>query len=119
MLPGPEKSALELSYSHEYENESREEWISAHLGDTCVARAKVRRSLNRVVIKFLTVHDQYQRQGIGRAVVEQLRGDVSEALAKGVKYQARTFWEKLGFQRCENPRYYIWTQPVTQVADLD
>lgn len=109
-------SGSELELVFEYEPGSTEEWISVMLAKECVARAKVRRATDRIVVKFLTVHEQHERRGIGRSVVEYLCQEVSEVLAKGVKHKARGFWLKLGFQPCDNPRYYRWSRPPTDEA---
>ncbi len=105
-------SALEFIF--EYEQGSTEEWIEVTLDKEVVARAKVRRATDRIVVKFLTVHEKYERRGIGRSLVDHLRQEVSEILAKGVKYQARGFWIKLGFEPCDNPRYYRWSRPTKE-----
>ncbi len=103
-------SELELVF--EYEQGSTEEWIEVMLEGSVVARAKVRRASDRIIVKFLTVHEKHERRGLGRGVVDLLRQEVSEVLAKGVKYQARGFWRKLDFEPCDNPRYYRWFRPT-------
>lgn len=100
----------DLTLTFQYDPATTEEWVYAHNGEECVAKLRLRRTLGRVVIKFLTVHPAYRRRGIARFLVSELQRYYEEIQAQSVTYQARGFWSRIGFFRDDKLRHYSWTQ---------
>ncbi len=91
------------------EPETPKEWIELEIGGETIARANILREGRRVTVKFITVHPSHERQGVAGSILAELKKNHSEIVAQGVKYQARGFWEKCGFQRMGKTKNWRWT----------
>ena len=97
----------ELTIVTSREVETGDLWAEVNIKDTVVARVKFSTMQSTTWIKFLTVHPHFERRGIGRHIVEVFQSKSDEVIAQGVRYSARRFWEKVGFEREE--KNYRWT----------
>ena len=96
------------------EKDTQKEWFEAEIDGMTVARINVLRGEDNIVIKFITVRTEYERTGVARYLVDMLKKWYSTIIAQGVKYNARGFWQKCGFQRIEGTKNYLWTRETSE-----
>jgi len=94
-------------------------WVEARLGGAVVGRAKLGHRDGAVVVKFITTHDEVKYKGVARRIVRHLQEQHPSVIAQGVKYQARGFWGRLGFEPVAMSKDYRWYCSETRGASLE
>lgn len=100
----------ELTIVYKEEKDSEKEWVEIEQQGETIARVNILRKKSIVIIKFLTVHPKYERQGVASYIVNLFKRNHKEIVAQGVKYKAIGFWSKLGFSKDECGKNYKWSR---------
>jgi GNAT superfamily N-acetyltransferase len=65
----------------------------------------------KVIVYSIRVFPEFEGNGFGRRTIEMLKGRFAMVVADRVRFSARGFWEKLGFQECPDHNWvYVRAQ---------
>jgi N-acetylglutamate synthase-like GNAT family acetyltransferase len=99
-------TAQKISVTKTNETETNDIWLEARIQGKVVARLRYEKRERTTIIKFVTVRPDFKGRGIARSLVDSFKDDSDIIVAKGVRYNARGFWAKVGFTRAE--KNYRW-----------
>lgn len=72
--------------------------IDIDLPEARVGNVRCRFMNEKVVIYSIQVFPEFQRNGYARATIDMLKSRFSLIVADRVRFTARDFWERMGFQ---------------------
>lgn len=72
------------------------------LPDVRVGSVRYRAMGRRAVIYSIQVFPEFQGNGYGRQVIDDFKSRYAVLVADRVRYTARMFWEKMGFEKLPN-----------------
>ena len=111
-------TAEKISVTKIDEAETNDTWLEARIQDEVVARLRYEKRERTTIIKFVTVRPDFKGRGIARSLVDSFKDNSDIIVAKGVRYNARGFWAKVGFTRAEkNYRWPASTGDCSSEAD--
>lgn len=99
-------TAQKISVTKIDEAETNDIWLEARIQDKVVARLRYEKRDRTTIIKFVTVRPEFKGRGIARSLVDSFKDNSDIIVAKGVRYDARGFWVKVGFTSAE--KNYWW-----------
>ena len=84
-------------------------WVNIEVGEERVGKARVALQGQRLTVYSISIFPAFQRQGYARQTVHLFQAQYDEIVADRVRYQARPFWQEMGFREDAN-RNYVWKE---------
>lgn len=72
--------------------------IDIDLPEARVGNARCRFLDEKVIVYSIQIYPEFQRNGYAKATIDMLKGRFCVIVADRVRFTAREFWEKMGFQ---------------------
>ncbi len=82
-------------------------WVNIEVGGERVGKARVAVQGRQLTVYSISIFPAFQRQGYARQTVHLFQAQYDEIVADRVRYQARPFWQEMGFQE-DADRNYVW-----------
>ncbi|MDR3671038.1 MAG: GNAT family N-acetyltransferase [Holophaga sp.] len=83
------------------------DWFDLERGGTQVGKTRCRIEPGQFTVFSIMVYPEFEGHGYARRVINHFQREYGLIIADRVRYQARAFWAKLGFQ-AESLDRYVW-----------
>ena len=86
------------------------DWFDIEQGGTQVGKSRCRIEPGQFTVFSIMIYPEFEGRGYARSVIEHIQGRYSRVIADRVRFTARAFWLKVGFQP-ETIDRYVWQRP--------
>ncbi len=106
--PGKQEAGeVTVAFDAAFSSVSDYVWVNIEMGGERVGKARVAIQGRRLTIYSISIFPAFQRQGYARQTVHLFQAQYDEIVADRVRYQARPFWQEMGFYE-DMDRNYVW-----------
>jgi len=81
------------------------QWINIEHDDQRVGKLRGQPKGSSFVINSIQIFPEFERKGFARQTVEAIKQEYNPVIADRVRYTAKGFWKKLGFEPCSDGNY--------------
>lgn len=103
------KGDVTVAFDAAFSSVSDYVWVNIEVDGERVGKARVAIQGRRLTVYSISIFPAFQRQGYARQTVHLFQAQYDEIVADRVRYQARPFWQEMGFQE-DADRNYVWEE---------